>query len=185
MRQRRLKNLPPAVLSHDPIRRPRSNLPRQVSKNRNRLWTVAICDSFDQVHVDTSKHIKVNTHPVLTLTLQKTSKRSHIWMGRKTRISPADHFNQHGCDSTRLASEWCMPWGKWVWCPRRHRKMSRCEEWTICPFTKSQDILRFYRFKKQPEGIDLFFLLTRWFSSSTWDVIFSTHLNPFYLFNPF
>ena len=64
MRQRRLKNLPPAVLSHGPIRRPRSNLPRWISKNRNRLWTVASCDSFDQVHLDTSKHIKVNTHPV-------------------------------------------------------------------------------------------------------------------------
>lgn len=75
MRQRRLKNLPPAVLSHGPIRRPRSNLPRWISKNRNRLWTVASCDSSDQVHLDTSRHIKVNTHPVLTLTLQKTSKK--------------------------------------------------------------------------------------------------------------
>lgn len=188
MRQRRLKNLPPAVLSHGPIRRPRSNLPRQVSKNRNRLWTVASCDSFDQVHLDTSKHIKVNTHPVLTLTLQKTSKRSHIWMGRKTQISPADHFNQHACDSTRLASEWCMPWGKWVWCPRRHRKMSRCEEWTICRsrVTSRHQVTRHFDILPLQETIWRnwpFFLLTRWLSSSTWEVIVSTHLNPFYLFN--
>ena len=82
-----------------------------------------------------------------------------------------------------------MPWGKWVWCPRKHRKMSRCEEWTICPprVTSCHQVIRHFEILPLQETIWRnwpFFLLTRWLSSSTWDVIFSTHLNPFYLFNP-
>lgn len=50
--------------------------------------------------------------------------------------------------------------------------------------TKSQDILRFYRFKKQSEGIDLFFcwhddfqvLLEMWYLVPTW--IHLIHFNP-------
>ena len=73
-----------------------------------------------------------------------------------------------------------MPWGKWAWCPRRHRKMSRCEDvrrmnnLSITSYELSPSHKTFWystASRNNLKEFTFFFLLTRWLSSSTWDVI--------------